>query len=90
MSGVLSFALFLLVVVTLFAIISQIAYKLGMQTRFEATVRTIFALSSCILAVIFALIAAYFHTSILFVFLGFFLLIIVIGAIAYFVFVRKL
>jgi len=86
MSGALSFALFVLVVVVLVAIITQIAYKQGRITRSEARFRQIVTLSGCMLSVIFVIIAAYFHIPILFVFLGFFLLIIVIVAIAYFVF----
>ncbi|OLB33415.1 MAG: hypothetical protein AUI01_08630 [Ktedonobacter sp. 13_2_20CM_2_56_8] len=90
MSGVLYFVLFVLVIVIIVAITNQIAYKQRRITRSEARFRQLFALFACILSVIFAIIAAYFHISILFVFLGFVLLIIVIGALAYFVFRRKL
>ncbi len=89
MSAVLSFALFVLVVVILGALITQIAYKLGRITRSEARFRQIFILSACMLSIIFVIIAAFFHISILFVLLGFFLLIMVIAAIVYVVFRKK-
>lgn len=83
----------MLVVVILFTIITHIAYKQGRITRSEARFRQILILSACMLSVILVIVAASFHISILFVFLvvflGFFLLIIMIAAIAYVVFRRK-
>ena len=94
MSGVLYFVLFVLVIVIIVAITNQIAYKQRRITRSEARFRQISLLSVCMLSVIFVIIAASSHISILFVFLVvflvIFLLIIVIAPIVYFVFRGKL
>ncbi len=91
MSGALSFALFVLVDVIIYALVTGIAYKLRLITGSEARYRLKVTLFLCIPAVIFASILAYFHISLVFGYLGLLLilLIMVIGAIAYVVFLRR-
>ncbi len=89
MNAVLYFALFALVIVIIVAILNQILYKQQIITRSEARFRQIFVLFACASAVLFAFIVALLRISILFVFLSFFLVIIVAGVIAYFVFRRR-
>jgi hypothetical protein len=82
MSWVLSFALFLLVIVIIYALVTGIAYKLQIITHSEARYRLIVALFLCISSVLLASIAAYFQISLLVLLLGLVLLTIVLGVIA--------
>lgn len=92
MSAVLYFSIFVLVVVIIVALMAQLAYKQQRMTRSEARFRQFFVLSACILSVLFAIIAAYFHISIWFVLLGFLgliLILIVIGGIIVYFSIRR-
>ncbi len=85
MNALYYFALFVVVVVIIMALINQMSYKQERITRAETRFRQVFALLAGTLAIILALIAAFFHISILFVLLGCVVLIIVIGVIAFIV-----
>ena len=84
MSGVLSFALFLLAVMIIVALITGIAYRQRLLTGSEAGFRLLAVLLLFLSSVLFASIAAYLHTSIFIVLGSLFLLtmVILLGVIA--------
>lgn len=83
MNAVLYFAVFMIVIAVIFTIITQISYRQRQITRSDVRYRLLSIVFICILTILFAFIATYFHISILFVYLGFALLIVILGAIAY-------
>ncbi len=85
MEAVLSFAVFMIVITIITVIVTQISYMRGKITRTTVRYGQFFMVFVCILAILFILIATYFHTSFLFILLGFLVLGLVIIAIVYLV-----
>jgi len=92
MSGVLSFALFLLAVMIIVALITGIEYRQRLLTGSEAGFRLLALLLLFLSCVLFASIAAYLHTSIFNVLGSLFLLtmVILLGVIAFVAFRGKM
>jgi len=92
MSGVLSFALFLLAVMIIVALITGIEYQQRLLTGSEAKFRLLALLLLYLSSVLFASIAAYLHTSIFIVLGSLFLLtmVILLGVIAFVAFRGKM